>query len=838
MSGSQTYTDSCEDVRKIASSNTKPILQKRGSTTIWHDVNTESGWGDIAHAIPYMSNYFPSTNIGIRPDSIMKARRKNRMFLDEYFKSKGTSFSIKKSIPEGSSKYMSTSGENYLDDGHLERFKGSGYQPQDDLLYTGRNMLEDFGIVQGGYGLEELQKSDVLLPYTNYTDYLHIATPMTPEVWKTHTLWIPNTKYEFRTALQYRHDSDYSNVTTENGTANYLKEKNVFHEKTTPLFLSSVDFLPECQGDYNASIVLPSLFSDTKFPALSYHCSVQLRNRVYILGGISPSYGYDNEMPILTGIKVEGVENLPPPILPDVINNPAMIENTNLYVFCPVSCRFFKPEISGNIPPALLCMQGTKLTDRYILYYGGFEIVTRTHYDENNQIVVEKHCVVNSVGYLLDAMTFNFSIIQMKCEDETKLMKGRFGHLQVSIPQEILGYCQDSRTSDINFGPSFKISGKVCPLFTKDDFNPENTDINISRSESISSIDTQFKGLMNFSDREILKRQYVSGIYTTIVFGGYQCDPNGEFIATNDMWKVDIPVVAKGKKGYYKFSAEARVTRIGNESLQGDMEIWPNVRGFAGFCVPKLPLWKDSDAELEILKNLKDNFSVLRKYANSNVPNETSKPLFPIGSPKSTKSNGPSGPVLQLHINETSEGHTLVMHGGSNATHIYSDMWWFDFETESWVQIETQAQTEDKGLVPIEMALAGHSMATVGSASIFVGGMMQSDVDKLYLRKHSMPLPPNAPGCTMLNMFDLSTQCLKGYTVNYDEENPSNTSLNMKSTTDTTRLCIFGAGISQYGGSIYLTGGIVTKRQKIHDLRLAGTVVEFILPIIALDGCY
>lgn len=48
---------------------------------------------------------------------------------------------------------------------------------------------------------------------------------------------------------------------------------------------------------------------------------------------------------MLNDFFVDGIKNLPPPLLPQVINNPSMVNNPHLYVASIPSCRFSKPKM-------------------------------------------------------------------------------------------------------------------------------------------------------------------------------------------------------------------------------------------------------------------------------------------------------------------------------------------------------------------------------------------------------------------------------------------------------------------------------------------------------------
>lgn len=78
------------------------------------------------------------------------------------------------------------------------------------------------------------------------------------------------------------------------------------------------------------------------------------------------------------------------------------------------------------------------------------------------------------------------------------------------------------------------------------------------------------------------------------------------------MWKINIPVVSRGKRNYYKFADTVTATKI---PIIDDPELWPSRRAFSACCVPDYFTKDVEPIETRLLRNLKMTSPSIWKYA-------------------------------------------------------------------------------------------------------------------------------------------------------------------------------------------------------------------------------
>lgn len=783
---------------------------------------------------PYMINYYPMLDMGRKYMTQDELDRNILQTLNDYLMTKrvgdeGTYNLSKTSSKDNSSSYFQTfdaeefhSGKSSVESiGKIGSFYfDKTFQPVSvDREDSTSNPIIDPLLLNN---LHDLRTSEIAKPFYEYYKRLQEVVPEFSDLLGRHNLWIPDLKPDFINLLQLPP----------------LEQNNPILQNITPLSLRGIDVVPKVSRTFTANTSITSVFSDIKFPALLYHSAIEVDDKLILFGGLKPVYEYDTRISDIGDITIKCPCELPPPLVKDIIENPLMIDSNDMYIFHVPSKTLTKQFMKGDIPPSLLGMQVNKLSDRYIFYYGGFEVVTRMYHDKDGKIIIERNCVINSVGYILDTMTFKFSSIQLKNMDKRHPLNGRFGHLQVSTPNT-----EETSQGQKSASKKYDITGKYCPLFQKDDTPDSNSRDDISKkNKDISNpidLDSEVAHLIKVTNRNHKQTQAYSGIYSTLIFGGYENnEDNTKFIATNSMWKIQILVTGKGKSGYYSFASEAHVYWIGG----GDNILnWPSKRGFAGCCVPKKAAWETQNNQLNYLQHLRDDYDiVLPKQTRNYNRNPERKHSFDmylntisneavVGADdiKATKRK------LLSHVYADTPGNRLVMSGGSNGTDVCDDLWWYDMDKKIWTEVQLYGKTKDKALEPITMGLVGHSMAAVSKVAVCVAGMTQQDVNQLFLGAEINKNKGPPPGSTFLNVFNLTNQCLSNSAIIYDKNHPSDTSIVVDERQVTHKLISFGAGAYSSGGSIFLTGGIMTKRSAIKDLRLAACILELVTPLIA-----
>lgn len=556
------------------------------------------------------------------------------------------------------------------------------------------------------------------------------------DVLKRHNLWVPIIRDDCKDLL----------------VGVYGRDDDIYTHKTCPLFIKGLNYIPTIYDTFSGCSVMKSIFSEYKFPALTYHCSITMNKQIFMLGGLIPSYRYDAEAPNPSRFFVDGIKNLPPPLLPEIINNPVLVNNPHLYIYSIDSSRLLRPTLSGDIPPPLLCMTASKLTNRHILFYGGFEIKTETKANINNSInsnkkyYLKRSAYLNNTVYILDTVAFHFTKVEVIAQSYQHVryptFSARFGHMQVST----------NDVENIGFDSDLEISEKDKEKPSDPETTPGSKQSTPSLSKrlgirgSSTSTRPQMK-IMNQPNHNV-------NISTVIIFGGYRQTGDDKYEAMNDMWKLDIKVIGRGKRNFLKFADTVMAIKI---RIDASEDRWPSKRAFFAYNIPPVDInLSGSTIEKTLLKNLEDNFRIDFK-TNKETDNINSTVTFDFGKVRSNNSNasfksstGPhsvssstmehnphhSGssnrnnnnttgsvmkregsvsldkrsfehdlqtslhnnnngdsimdPLNNLHmITRRNKGRIIVLHGGSNNTEILGDMWWFDLENGTWKQVNT-----------------------------------------------------------------------------------------------------------------------------------------------------
>lgn len=694
---------------------------------------------------------------------------------------------------------------------------------------------------------------------------------------KRHNLWIPSMRNNCKDLL----------------VGNYQPKDNIFKDKSCPLFVKGIDYIPPIYDSFTGSSVMRSIFSEFKLPSLTYQCSIEFNNHIFMLGGLMGCHRYDEEGPNLDEYYVDGIKNLPPPLLPSVINNPSMIDNPHLYVLSIESSRLSRPEMTGQIPPPMCCMTASKLTERHIFFYGGFEIKTETLCDDNGNYYIKKRAFLNNTGYILDTVAFKFTKVEINAQSyqfvKYPTFAPRFGHMQLSVT-DVEGQVETSReNSDITIDSNitYRANGNPQRSHSQKSECSSNRNNNSLRHHSYSN---NFMGTAiveakadsssttgKTEDNDLPQPSRImsptnsvkmnngnhnSNIYTILIFGGYRQTCDDKYEAMNDMWRLDIKITSRGKRSYLEFADTVIASKI---PIDTDVESGPPARAFFAYSLPYVCLLCSSSLETKLLKRLNENFKVELGQSKP-CQNKSSTPIFPnIPHSKThnpairSNSESESETESKISINSgfrkadlklqdhsthylqksSSRGRTIVIQGGSNNLNVFGDMWWFDLDSLKWTPIQTYAKsTKDcGGLVPINMKQVGHVMTNVGYMAVCLGGLTQEEIFKIYKEENSKPRSFNDNiGNDMLNIFDLSTQVLQGREVqenldSYDDSVVVSKGSNFKSSQVT---CVAGS-VVESDGTVFLVGGLGARRSgEGSTFYLRGTILEFILPSMSL----
>ncbi|CAI4064986.1 hypothetical protein N7582_002840 [Saccharomyces uvarum] len=743
---------------------------------------------------------------------------------------------------------------------------------EDDLEDDSSN--DHFGRAANGsqYSSERLEilRSCSTRSYFKYYKKLLTVDLKDSDILKRHNLWMPLIARKFRFLLISNAEPKNARLASPVPIPIISPDLDIFEKKTCPLFINGTDCVPKSYDTFSGSSVVMSIFSEYKFPSLTYHCSVELNDQLFIVGGLMACHRYDEEAADLKDFYVDGIKNLPPPLLPDLINNPSMISNPHLYCLSLTSSRLTRPEISGYIPPPLVCTQGCKLTERHIFFYGGFEIKSETQIDDKGRYFIRKRAFLNNTGYILDTVTFKFSKIELVAPPYQFAIYNnfspRFGHMQSSVSNFSNSLANESSSTSTKGRRSispyrrgsgdYKIDDLVGPPGSKD-YSPGNSMSNVTIPRSTDS----------FSSKTISTATHTcSSVNTIIIFGGYSQTGDDKYEAMNDMWKINIPVISRGKRNYYKFADTVTATKI---PVIDDPELWPSRRAFSACCVPDCFTQEGEPIERRLLRNLKNDFSIDMDIQPGNKP---SQPLFPnIPHSRKEKKNGRDSMHASSSGNSTSDdasfkstkntnsspstspkhtpplngpkrgtpfGRVVAFHGGSDCYSVCCDMWWFDFDSEVWTKIDLYAKTQEEsdGLVPINLCMVGHSMTTVGRKVVLIGGLRQEDVDRLYtdeaLSEEKVSGVPLCGG--VINVIDLDTQCLQGCKLVRHEGDTKDSTIMDSHLGEPHQILTVAGSVAQCKGSVTMVGGVAAGRQDISKFYLRGAVLQLILPSMNL----
>lgn len=666
-----------------------------------------------------------------------------------------------------------------------------------------------------------------------------------PNIIKKHTLWVPSVREEFRNLLLY--NRRHENYNTE--------------EKTSCLFIDGESYLSSKHDFYSGSTMIPSLFSEFKLPSFTYHCTVDMDDQIFILGGLLPSYRYDEEAPSLKDFEVDGLKNLPPPLLESVVNNPSLIENPHIYTLSSSNSHVKRPIISGSIPPPLLCAQATKINDTNIFYYGGFEIKTEAHYNPTTKKYhIKRRMVVNNNGYVLDIITLNFTkidiMVQQSKHSSYPNLAARFGHVQVYYNKRIIPNIMkrnDSNNSDPSYPGKSDIQAShynISQIIKSAEMRRStsipyqqktNTSTIYSPTLSTSNLINETDSLLDSPRGSINSTVKSSNTisqekFSVYIYGGYTQRAENDFIALDDMWKIEILVLSRTKRGRCKFGDTAAASMIATHpSLNCDansLNEWPEARGFPAFLLyTGTPCFNYGQYESDLLKNLELNFNIAIESDTIKGPNDNSQSVEEFVNNRNNSSNRNTGSEYSLrrviYQNTDKNKETILMHGGSVGSAVLGDLWWFDFEKEKWTRIETFARikSDTYKIVSIQLPKVGHIMIDVSSLMTLYGGFNQHEVDLIYKKKPMNKLTNNPLlGSTLLNSIDLDTQCLYNKTVFFKDDGTMLVD-DMNTDEEKRMMVSIGGTLTRSNGLYQYIGGLFSRNTALDSFYLRGTIL-------------
>ena len=666
-------------------------------------------------------------------------------------------------------------------------------------------------------------------PFITYFRRLSAANIVDWDIIRNHILWLPSYNEAFRHLLLY----------------NKRNEKYTAGSKSTSLFIDGEYCIPKSYDFFYGSTTIPSLFGQVKLPSLSYHSCVTLDDEMFIWGGLFPTYRYDEERPCLDEFVVDGVPNLPPPLLPELVNHPAFLANPLMYVVNTATSSVRTPVLTGDVPPRMLCVTGSKLTDRYILYFGGLDLKSQSQYDDKTKkVYIKRRAYPSNAAYILDTLNFHFTRIDLlpKTKDGEMLAQifPRFGHIQVCID----GDKHRGKNPRCNrwYPPTQDdASSSVVDDGRQDGFNGSDQTLNLRKTNTLPMDSTENRAF-TFSN-------------TIYIFGGYKQCGTEEFEALNDFWKIQIPILSKGKNGHCSFNDTAFATCLSQTGMH-DHSTFPSERGFPAFCTRyDVTGLNYLNFEVDLLQNLKDNFEValsedyMRETLHANIdPKDLDRIENHSREVEENISKVPNSAFCDRF------GPKIILHGGSNKKSVCGDMWWFNVESETWAQVDTYMMTETSinhdtmteapGSMHLELRKVGHNMQCIGNMTSMCGGMLQSDVHEIYgcsdpsKYQRQKDIGGVELGSHMFCTFDLRTQFYVYRSAIFSRKDPRLeyplTSLDRA--LNNNLMLVVGSTLSNVGGHYVLVGGVTSLRSNLRHFLLRGTVLNITIPAMSVSS--
>lgn len=866
-------------------------------------VHSLSSFENNFQALNYLSNYKSVLSTTIDELHSKNIKLNNEVQLSKYYEFKKSLASVNsrqnsivstsdssnvqsdksKNINSIMDKFLSFS-ENDVDPYKLKEALGKN----DDLLNSHAslkfNKLDD-----GGHLFDSLEKDSNYFINSNFTNsyYKYYKKLLTVDmkdydILKKHNLWIPSIRQEYEDLLLQDYlEEDYVDKNYAMG--------DVYKDKTCPLFMTGAYNLSSYHAGHS---ILPSIFSEFKLPSLIYHSAVEINGQVFILGGLMACYRNDKEKPNLDNYYVDGIKNLPPPLLHDVINNPAMINNPYLYVQSVNSARLSRPEISGQIPPPLLCMTSTKLTDRYLLFYGGIEVQTETNFDTDGIVFIRKRVFLNNTAYILDTMSFKFTKIEVNTqsfeEGKAPTFSPRFGHMQLAVDSSQMKYSYDDSVTTSVSSLTIDENSATQKSNNTSDFQKHDIASLNSPIDDVAKPMTPTTSLLMTSNYSSGNNVHGSNVLSILIYGGYRQTVDDKYEALDDMWKLDLNIVARNKKGYLKFADSIVASNI---PIVGEEDVIPNARAFFAYGIPNATLFGEASLEYTLLRRLENEFCVDSNLFNdsdsstllfpniphgshrqkidkvvtnsstntvstnrTNVNAASSSPLFQSNvnstNEKRSSTNDSGNSILQNHLRSVNESNgsdmnnsdekrkVIVIHGGSNGTEVFGDMWWLDLENMKWLKIDTFTKSGGKTGEELEknqLKLVGHTMVSAGYAGIYIGGMTQESVNEIYKENYEKNSKSGFTANGLLNVINLRTQCLVqgGDIIKVSSKSQEES---VKDGKPNKLRCFSSVGFTtaQSDGTVLLVGGGLFHNLDYENVYLRGAILEFILPAMSL----
>ena len=815
------------------------------------------------YPIQYISNYYSVQSSLKRANGLEKnIHIRNEILLKKYYLSKPYSHNIalnnsltsKRQGSVTSTSEISTIGNDRITLlKYVDKFLDTNNEYNFDEYMLGNRIPEGEldqnykridDIIPGILHQYDIDISNILYSactksYLHYLNELQMVNYGNDKCLKKHDLWMPAVRGCLKTLVRYEKDEDDFDT--------------LYEPKTSPLFITRIRHTPEHTDPLGGVSIIPSVFSEFKFPMLTYHCGISLGDDIIIFGGLMATYMYDDEAPNLNDFEVDGIHNLPSPLLPEVINNPSLINNPHLYILSSISKRLRRPELSGQIPPSLCCAQASKINDRYIFIYGGFELKTEAKVTDIGKYRLTKSIFINNLGYILDTITFKFSKIEILADYSNQelfnMIPARFGHLQMAV---------NIRSSPTNsHTPNLSRRTTTDNVLDKSQNIQNNTDG--SSNVQNETLHNNFPSTANSNPTNTTN----TSICTLYIFGGYTHNANDAFEALDDCWKIELSTLSRGKGGHLKFPSTTAAISIKKPEHSKN---WPPARGFSACAIPEMHIPEEfsfRDFELSLLENLKNNFEIDKVHDDKAAMRPNLRGMSGIDSTSLASADiidrnkesrddlfandrYSSTPISLYsersgrHGKHQNVNEVIIMHGGSDNSKVYGDLWYFNITSETWSskQISFKSSSDSYEFVPVEIPLVGHELVFVGISAVFFGGFTQRDVVTLFAKDRDrtklIPDMDDDRESRLMNGFNMSTLKVQSQVVKRRSPDSSDYILDEEKSPSVSTGLSVGFILVDLNGSYSVIGGVISHRININRFYMRGALLCVTLPSISM----
>ncbi|GMM29647.1 Gpb1 protein [Martiniozyma asiatica (nom. inval.)] len=188
-------------------------------------------------------------------------------------------------------------------------------------------------------------------------------------------------------------------------------------------------------------------------------------------------------------------------------------------------------------PRPLCCAAAEKLSDRFYVIYGGFDLIEDISFTDDNHCLIQKRIETNDQFWIFDSLAITYKEIKLSIHPTYGSIFpnsiARFGHSMVGIPLEKTNSSTMKKNYDISKIDRDYVINEKDSNNNNDDDDDDNINMHLKNSSSLQlnySSKRSHEDNNRFSEPAIL-----------FIMGGFKDnDDNRSFIAMNDFWKCEI----------------------------------------------------------------------------------------------------------------------------------------------------------------------------------------------------------------------------------------------------------------------------------------------------------